>query len=248
MSEKTFEQATEEFLAAARQERLPEMMANNLIELYRGPISGADAIGTATRWFTARPGDPVANLTLNEIHGLFQKAHDDWKRSLKALDEIWTRSTAPAHIQKVAEISRQADWQSLRNRIASEIKAQDLPSVTVLRHFDSYANLAQKGLVREPLVTTLQHALKAANNHATSLAELAAGGIASTGKRRSWDPWDEVAAGGAVVGAGATYYCYGAAEASIATVGSAAAWGIGAVAGTAVAAFCVGYLIGRCIW
>lgn len=177
VTKRSFDTITKEFLEAARRDNLPENLASNIVELHRGPVSSTEAFITWARWYNALPGDPITNLTISDIHKMFQSGAEDWGHTEKALDELWSYLTNPANIEQASKFACLSNWQSLRTHIASALETKAKPSL-LLSCLDTPVALAQKGLVRDMLVETIRRCSDANAAHASLLAEFERGGVA----------------------------------------------------------------------
>lgn len=225
-----FDDITKEFLAAARRENLPETIATNIVELHKGPVSSIEAFITWKHWYNALPGDPVGNLTISDIHKMFQQGADDWKRTQKASDNLWAYLTDTTNVERATDRAKAFEWQSLRNSISNALGSRKATSEDLLSFLGTPISFAQKGLVRELAAESIRQYGDSAAEHATLLAELERGGLArlalvSGGK--GYSPYwraGAVAAGWTVAFAGTAVLC-GLASLPIAAATSALAAG-----------------------
>jgi hypothetical protein len=178
MATKTFDEITQDFRSAAQHENLPPTLTASIVNLYRGPDGSIDAFTTWNRWYHAPPGDPIANLTISDIHKKFQKGTEDWERSLKALDGLWTFLADAANVDRASESGRRGDWTGLRTYVASQLEHRTPAASALLRALDTPVALAQKGAIRELLVETTRRCHDATAGHAEFLDSLEHGGIA----------------------------------------------------------------------
>lgn len=241
VKKQNFDMITKEFLEAARRDNLPEDIAANIVDMHRGPVSSTDAFVTWIRWYHALPGDPIANLTISDIHKMFQRGTEDWRRTEKALDEMFSYVTDPANIEQAVKFARLSNWQSLRTHIASALETKAKPSL-LLSSLNTPIALAQKGLVRDLLVETIRRCSDANAAHASLLAEFERGGVARLAPALGALP---PYGGGKGIGGAAGWAVAGTTVATIAAIACGTAGLAGAAMGCGIAA--AGYA-GYCLF
>jgi hypothetical protein len=206
METRTFDQIAQEFWTSAEQAHLPSDWTANAIDLYRAPCTSSVATAEAFRWSNALPNDPAGNITIATLSGHFNNAAKDLERALKIIRA--TSTPAEGHINRVIEIAKQANWQSIRDGVASNLKSDSRPMALLLRSLDAHIAMARAGKVQEAVAETAARSAEATRMFADVYAELAGG---QEPKRKVWDDyWDTCASGaGAVIGFVGTAACYG---------------------------------------
>ena len=200
MPEKSFEEAVQAFRAVAREHQVNPSVVESVVKLHAAPIADAEAAKTAYRWFNAPAGDPIHQLTLNDLTALFAKAKGNWEAASAAASEIATDVLDPANLERVAEASRKFDWAASRARIAQHVDPAHALARRGLQTLDGFIALAQKGAMREAVDRVLRRHTEAARDNAAAYAQFARGGNEMKGK--NWDDYYGGTADGLMAGFG----------------------------------------------
>ncbi|MBI2953116.1 MAG: hypothetical protein HYY30_02290 [Chloroflexi bacterium] len=154
----TFEEISQEFRATARKYDVPDDVASSIVDLHRGPLSCSDASATFVRWYTAVPGDPIASLTIADIHRMFQKSCADWKVTKNGLDRMWQYLSSKSGGEQAQDVAREIDWQAWRKQQMSGTGQAGAVSDALTHSLAMPIALCEKGLVREVLVEGVRRA------------------------------------------------------------------------------------------
>src|SRR5260221_2910393 len=120
MEKKTFAEVTQDLHAALEKAQIQQPIANNILDLHRGPYSGTEAIVSYFEYSTMDPG-PGPVLTLDDVARLMQQSADDWKISLKALEQIKGYVARQDRVNFAVEFARHGDWQRVRNEYSNSL-------------------------------------------------------------------------------------------------------------------------------
>jgi hypothetical protein len=149
MDKTTFIQRSQPLRTAFQLAKIPMELSDSLIDIQRGPLSTLEAHVAAYDYYTALPGDPAGNLTLDDISELLQQSVDDWRISLKAVEDVTAFVMHPDRLQASIAIGQHLDWQGLRTTSGNPLNPKEKPSALALDAFSDYGQLAKAGSIAD---------------------------------------------------------------------------------------------------